>query len=270
MYEFLWLTTVIMLGGALTGILAGMFGIGGASVSIPVLYEVFRVFGVPEGVRMQLCVGTSLAIIMPTSIGAYLSHRKRGVGLPHVLRIWSAPVVMGVIIGSGVAVFAPAALFKIVFVSLQMFIAIKLLFVRDRWQFGQRLPGSMTMRSYGLFIGLISSLTGTGGGALATAFLTAYGLPIHGAVAVSAGLGGWIAVPGAVGYAIAGWPRQSVMPPLTVGFVSLLATLLMAPISVFTASYGVKIAHMMSRRNLEIALGLFLLAVSVRFLISLL
>jgi uncharacterized protein len=145
MNEFLWLAIAIMLGGALTGILAGVFGIGGASVIIPVLYEVFRVFGVPEDVRMQLCVGTSLAIIVPTSIRAYISHRKRGSGLPHVLKIWAMPVVIGVIGGSAIASFAPGTLFKIAYVALLMFIAVKLLFARDRWQFGQELPGLITM-----------------------------------------------------------------------------------------------------------------------------
>src|SRR5262249_7163378 len=149
------------------------------------------------------------------------SHRKRGAGLPQVLKIWGMPVVIGVIAGSIIATFAPGTLFKIVYVALLMFIALKLLIARDRWQFGQELPGLITMRAYGAFIGLVSSLTGTGGGALATAFLTGYGRPIHEAIAISAGLGGWIAVPGVIGYAVAGWPHQSVMPPFSVGFVSL-------------------------------------------------
>jgi uncharacterized protein len=86
---------------------------------------------------------------------------------------------------------------------------------------------------------------------------------------VSSGLGALIAIPGVIGYAIAGWSHEAVMPPLSIGFVWLLATLLIAPISVFTASYGVKLAHMLSKRNLEIAFGLFALAVSLRFLVSL-
>jgi uncharacterized protein len=229
---------------------------------------VFRIFDVPESVRMQLSVGTSLAVIVPTSIRAYLSHRSRGADLPHVLRIWALPIVVGVVLGSAIAAFAPSTVFKIVFVALLGFVAIKM-FSGQRWQLGHALPAPAIMRGYGVFIGLISSLTGTGGGSLATAFLTAYGEAIHEAVGVSAGLGALIAIPGVIGYAIAGWPHEAVMPHFSVGFVWLLGALLIAPISVLTAPYGAQLAHMLSKRNLEIAFGVFALVVSLRFLVSL-
>src|SRR5436190_6509239 len=91
--ELAWLALAIVAGGVVTGILAGLFGIGGGAVIVPVLYEVFRVIGVPEEVRMQLCIGTSLAIIVPTTIRSYYAHRARGAVLPDVMRIWMVPMV---------------------------------------------------------------------------------------------------------------------------------------------------------------------------------
>src|SRR5450432_1204571 len=85
--------------GILVGIFAGLFGIGGGAVIVPVLYEVFRVLNVPEDVRMQMCIGTSLAIIIPTTVRSYIAHKKRGAVIPHVLRIWTVPAVAGVAIG---------------------------------------------------------------------------------------------------------------------------------------------------------------------------
>ena len=94
--ELLLLAAAIMVGGVVTGILAGLFGIGGGAVIVPVLYEVFRIIGVPEEVRIQLCVGTSFAIIVPTTIRSYLTHRTKNVEVPAVLRQWALPSVVGV------------------------------------------------------------------------------------------------------------------------------------------------------------------------------
>src|SRR5512135_3528947 len=102
--------------GILVGILAGLFGIGGGAIIVPVLYEVFRELGVPEDIRMQLCIGTSLAIIVPTTIRSYLGHKKKGSVLPQVVRLWTLPALVGVAVGSVAASFAPAPVFKIVFV----------------------------------------------------------------------------------------------------------------------------------------------------------
>src|SRR6202521_4666439 len=98
--ELLWLALAIVVGGVITGLLAGLFGIGGGAVIVPVLYEVFRALEVPEDVRMQMCIGTSLAIIVPTTVRSYIAHKKKGAVIPHVVRIWTVPAVIGVTIGS--------------------------------------------------------------------------------------------------------------------------------------------------------------------------
>jgi uncharacterized protein len=268
--ELMWLAASIVAGGVLAGFLSGLFGIGGGAIIVPVLYEVFRIVGVPDEIRMQLCIGTSLAIIVPTTTRAYLAHRARGAVMPDVLRIWMVPMVAGVGIGALLATFAPQALFKIVFVILAFVIAARLLFGGDRWRLGDELPGRAAMVAYGLGIGLAGSLMGVSGGSMSTMVLTLYGKPIHAAVGTAAGLGVPLTIAGTIGYVLAGLPHQALTPPLSLGFVSLIGVALMAPVSSFVAIFGVKVAHALPRRQLEIAFGLFLLLVSIRFIVSLL
>jgi uncharacterized membrane protein YfcA len=267
--ELIWLAAAILAAGVVTGILAGLFGIGGGAVIVPVLYEVFRVLGVPEDIRMQLCIGTSLAIIVPTTIRSYLAHRERDEGIREVVGRWALPAVAGVAVGSMLAALAPGSVFKVAFVLVASFIAAKLLFGGDTWRLGDDLPGPAVMTSYGFLIGLCSSLMGVSGGSLSTLVLTLYGKSIHNAVAISAGLGVPISIAGTVGYALAGVKHQAMLPPLSIGFVSLIGVGLMAPVSSLTAVYGARLAHALSRRRLEVAFSVFLLAASARFIVSL-
>lgn len=255
--------------GILVGILAGLFGIGGGAIIVPVLYEVFRVLGVPEDVRMQTCIGTSLAIIVPTTVGSCRAHAKRGAVLWEIVRIWTLPAVIGVASGSLAAAYAPASLFKIVFVVFASFVAARMLFAGDRWNQGTQLPGRGILAVYGFITGLVSSLVGVGGGSVSNMVLTLYGRTIQQAVATSAGIGVPITIAGTIGYMLAGWPHVAKLPPLSIGFVSLVGFALMAPVSSYTASYGARLAHWLPRRKLEIAFGVFLLLVSLRFLVSL-
>jgi uncharacterized membrane protein YfcA len=233
--EIIWLAVAIVVAGVVTGILAGLFGIGGGAVIVPVLYEVFRLLNVPDEVRMQLCIGTSIAIIVPTAIRSYLTHRAKGLVIPNVIRLWALPAVIGVACGAVIAAFAPAAVFKIAFVVIAGFIATKFLFAGDRWNLGTDLPGTVPMRCYGFVIGLAGSLMGVSGGSLSNIILTLYGKPIHNAVATSSGLGVPITIVGTIGYILAGLPHEALLPPLSLGFVSLIGLVVMAPVSSLTA-----------------------------------
>jgi uncharacterized protein len=186
-----------------------------------------------------------------------------------VVRAWAVPAIVGVAAGSAIAAFAPGAVLKLAFVLIASVIAFKLLFGRASWRLADDLPGPAGMAAYGMFIGLSASLMGISGGSVSNMILTLYGKPIHKAVATSAGLGVPITVAGTIGYILAGLPQQSLLPPLSLGFVSLIGFALMAPVSSFTAPYGARLAHALSKRRLEIAFGCFLLAVCVRFAVSL-
>jgi uncharacterized membrane protein YfcA len=263
--------------GGLSGFLAGLFGIGGGAILVPVFYECFRVAGVPLEVRMPLCVGTSLAVIIPTSISSFRAHYARGAVDMNVLRSWWLPIVTGVIAGSVTARYAPERLFKYVFVMVAWSAAARLLLGRQSWKFGDDLPRGPLMKLYGFFVGILSTLMGIGGGLFSNLLMTFYGRPIHQAVATSSALAVLISIPGALGYIYAGWPAAARYPyvaalqlPFALGYVSLIGAALVMPTSLFTAPLGVRCAHAMSKRTLELAFGCYLFIVGGRFVISLL
>ncbi len=274
-YQLILLAVGLLIAGGITGLLAGLFGVGGGAVAVPILYELFTYLGVPEEVRMPLCIGTSLAIIIPTSIRSYRAHHARGAVDGSLLKLWAVPVVVGVIIGSIIARYAPADLFKIVFVLVAGVSAIRLLFGKDSWKIADNIPGKGVVRSIGLGIGVLSSLMGIGGGQLSNLFMTFYNRPIHQAVATSSGLGILISIPGAIGYVFAGWPRAAEFPdvvalqwPLAFGYVSVIGFLLFIPTSIYAAPIGVRLAHSLSKRKLEVSFGIFLMIICLRFLVS--
>jgi uncharacterized membrane protein YfcA len=264
------LAAAILIAGALAGFFAGLLGIGGAALIVPVLYEVFRLLGVPDEVRFQLCVGTSLGFIVPTSLRSFFAHRAKGAVRVDVLRLWAVPVMLGVLVGAFVAYVASSAALKLIYIVFTVLMALRMLFGRETWRLGDRLPNRPGTITVGFVIGLVSALMGVGGGAFSALFLVLYGQTIHVAVATSSGVGVFISIPGTIGYMLAGWPQQALMPPFSVGYVSFLGLLLFAPVSVLVAPYGAKIAHRWSRRRLEVAFGIFLVLVAIRFLWSLL
>src|SRR5919107_5567177 len=272
LFDLAWLVVALLAAGAVTGLLAGVFGGGGGAVAVPILYELFRILGVPDEVRMPLCVGTSLAIIIPTSIRSFNAHRAKGAVDMSILRVWAVPVVVGVVMGTVVARYAPADLFKAVFVLVAGVSAIRLLFGKDSWRLGTDMPSGPIMTIYGWIIGVLSALMGIGGGQLSNLFMTFYSRPIHQAVATSSGLGILISIPGALGYIYAGWPRAAEYPdvaalqlPLALGYVSLIGFVAFVPTSTWLAPVGARIAHRLTKRRLEVAFGVFLVIVCARF-----
>lgn len=265
--ELVGLAVALAAAGAVTGFLAGLFGVGGGAITVPVLFEVFGALSVPDEVRMPLAVGTSLAVIVPTSIRSARAHHARGAVDLAVLRAWAPPIVLGVALGALVARGAAPWVFQLAFVAVSGVVASKLLLGREGWRLADRLPGGLALRGYGALIGFVSALMGIGGGALSTLVLTLHGRAIHPAVATSAGVGALISIPGALGYAAAGWGRPG-LPPDAVGFVSLLGLLLVGLVSTLTAPSGARLAHALPRRRLELLFGGFLLLVSARFLVA--
>ena len=262
--------------GALAGFLAGLFGIGGGAILVPVFYECFRLAGVPLEVRMPLCIGTSLAIIIPTSISSFRAHYARGAVDMPLLKSWLLPIVVGVIVGGVTARYAPERLFKIVFVCVAWTAAARLILARDNWKLGEVFPTGLLMQVYGFVVGLLSTLMGIGGGLFLNLLMTFYGRPIHQAVATSSALAVLISIPGALGYVYAGWPAAAHYPdvaalqwPFALGYVSLIGAVLVMPTSLLVAPLGVRVAHAMSKRTLELAFGCYLFIVGSRFVLSL-
>ncbi|MBB4304100.1 putative membrane protein YfcA [Rhodobium orientis] len=266
--EIVMLAAALATAGAVAGVLAGLFGIGGGAILVPVLYQFLAFLGVDEAVRMHLSVGTSLGIIIPTSIRSFMAHKARGAVDMELLKTWAIPVPAGVVIGSLIAAYVSADGLKLIFAVIATVVAAKMLFDRGGLRLGDDIPGNPVRAIIGGFIGLVSTLMGIGGGVMNNTFMTLYGRPIHQAVATSAGTGTLISVPGMIGFMWAGWGAPG-LPPFSIGYVNLLAMLLVVPITVLVAPFGVSLAHRLSRRGLQLFFGIFLLIVAVRFVLSL-
>lgn len=267
--HMLWLGGALLVAGFATGILAGLFGVGGGAIIVPVLYEVFGAIGVDDSERMHLAVGSALAIIVPTALRAFFAHRLRTKVDSGLLRQWALPVVAGVVFGTLLAAVSPDVVLKLAFVVFAALMSSKMLFAGSRWILGDKLPGRAAMTAYGFGIGAASPLIGISGGGIATVVLTLYRVPIHDAIATSVGLGALIAVPGTIGYMLSGIPHLDNLPPLSIGYVSLPAVVLVGGVATLVAPLGARLAHAFTRRQLEIGFGLFLLLMGLRFLVAL-
>jgi uncharacterized membrane protein YfcA len=267
MTQFVVLAIMLLAAGALVGFLAGVFGVGGGTVVVPILYEVFVWLSVPEDLRMPLCAGTSLALIIPTSITSFSTHRKATSIDLALLKKWIVPVIAGVVAGAVAARYAPAFIFKIVFVAIALATATRLIFPERLPRLGDDVP-KLFVAPYGLIIGASAALIGIGGGLLSNMVMSLHGRAIHQAVATSSGVGVMVSLPGAIGYMAAGWDKIG-LPPFSIGFVSFAAVLLLMPASLVTARIGARFAHSVSKHRLELAFASYLILVSLHFCYSL-
>ena len=258
------LLAMLLGGGLIMGLLAGLLGIGGGGIMVPILYEVFSAIGVDEAVLMHLCVGTSLAVIMPTSLRSFHSHKAKGAVDMDIIRSMVLPVVAGVVIGTLVARYSSSTILTVIWAGAATMMSLKMFFGRESWKLGDDIPGNPGRALYGLFIGTISTLMSIGGGAFVTMMMTLSGRPIHQAVGTSSGFGPMIAIPGTLGFIWAGWGVAGV-PPGSLGYVSLLSAAIIVPVSVLAAPLGVRMAHGISRRKLELFFATFLALVASRF-----
>ena len=263
------LAAALLAAGVVTGLLAGLFGVGGGAVMVPVLYQLFGFIGVPDALKMQLAVGTSLMVIVPTSIRSFLTHRKKGAVDDALLRAWALPIVGGVLLGSWIASFAPSGVFKLVFVLVAFATATKLGFGKASWKVADDLPREPGRSIIGAVIGVLSALMGIGGGSLVNLVMSFCNRPLLEAVATASGVGVLISIPGALGFMWAGWGHMGELPPLSLGFVSLIGAALIMPTSVWVAPFGAHLAHALPKRTLEIAFAAFLYLMGLRFLVSL-
>lgn len=266
--ELIWFAAALAGAGAVAGLLAGLFGIGGGAILVPVFYQVFGLLGVDEAVRMHVAVGTSLAIIVPTSIRSFLAHKSRGAVDLVLLKSWIVPVPLGVVGASLIAASVSSGGLRAIFAVIAILVALRMLFNRQSWSLGADLPPNPVRAGVGAVIGLLSALMGIGGGVLNNTFMTAFGRPVHQAVATSAGVGVLISIPGLIGYIWAGWGVAG-LPTFSTGYVNWVAVALIIPITLLIAPLGVKLAHALDKRQLEIGFGIFMLLVAARFFYSL-
>lgn len=234
---------------------------------MPVLYETFGIMGVGENVRMHMALGTTLAVIAPTTLRSFAAHRARGAVDMDVVWRMAPWVLMGVVAGSFVADRASSEALRWVWVVFGSALALKMALGRDDWRIANELPRPPRLEGLAAAIGLVSTLMGIGGATFTVPLLTLHGRALLQAVGTATGIGPVIAVAGIVGYVWSGWGETG-RPPLSLGYVNL-GALLIAPLSVLAAPLGVHVAHGIAKRTLELAFAAFLACVVARFLWSL-
>jgi len=262
------LAAALLVGGVVAGLLSGLFGVGGGGVLVPVLYELLGVLSVPAELRMHLAVGTTFAIIIPTALRSMLAHYRRGAVDPAVLRTLGPALLLGVVVGIVVTRISGDAVMKGVWVVSAVVIALYLFFGDKTWRLGAQMPGASVQIPVGALVGFVATLMGVGGAAYIVPFMTLYGRPVHQGVGTAAGCSAIIAVPATLGYAWAGWGVEG-LPVASLGFVSLIGAAILIPASVLAAPWGVRIAHGLSRRKLELAFAVFMTIVALRFMFAL-
>ena len=255
----------LVIAGVVSGLVAGMLGVGGGIVIVPVMYHVLAAMNVPEDLRMHVAVGTSLATIIPTSFSSLRAHNKKGAVDWELLKRWAAPMLVGVLAGSVLAGLARGQTLALVFGLVALPLAAGLAFAKETWRLADKLPGGVGGALLPFGIGGISTMMGIGGGLLGVTSMTLCGMPIHRAVGTASVFGAIISIPGAIGAAIAGYGAAG-LPPYSLGYANLLGFLLIAPVAFFTAPAGAAIAHMADKNRLRKIFALFVAVTAAKML----
>jgi uncharacterized protein len=263
MTDYLLLAIAMLVTGGIGGILAGLLGIGGGIVIVPVMEAALSFLGVDEAIRMHVAVATSLATIIPTSIASSRAHHRRhAVDLPLVRR-WAAFVLVGALAGTVIASGVHSSVLSAVFAVVALIVAIKMMLPLEGRTIAADVPRGVLVPAIPTAIGAVSSMMGIGGGTLSVATLTLFNQPIHRAVGTAALFGLAISIPGTIGFMITGLDDARV-PPGSIGYVNLIGFAFISPTTFLAAPVGAAIAHRLSRRHLSLLFGTFLLAVSMR------
>ncbi|MGH7020748.1 MAG: sulfite exporter TauE/SafE family protein [Brevundimonas sp.] len=264
--ELLTLTAMMLLTGAVGGLLAGLLGVGGGIVIVPVLDLVLASMGIDPSVRMHVAVATSLATIIPTAISSSRAHHAKGAVDMAQLKRWSIAIFLGAIAGVLIASRVTGDVLSAVFGVVALLVAIKMLLPLEGKHIAAAIPGGPGGQLLPFAIGGFSSMMGIGGGTLSVPTMTLFNFPIHRAVGTAALFGLLISVPATIAFVITGWNVPD-LPPGSLGYVNLIGLAIIAPVSFFAAPWGARLAHSLSKRHLSILFGVFLAVVSARMLI---
>ena len=263
MEDWILLVAAMLATGCVAGVLAGLFGIGGGIVIVPVLEAVLGLLGVDAAIRMHVAVGTSLATIIPTSVSSARAHHRRGAVNIEIVRRWAVFVLIGALLGAWIAAQVHSRVLAGVFATLALLVAMKMTFLPESRNLTDSIPRAPWTTVIPTAIGCFSSMMGIGGATFSVMTLTLFNEPIHRAVGTAALFGLVISLPGTIGFILAGLqdPR---LPPGSLGYVNLLGLAAIAPTTVLMAPLGARIAHAFSAKKLSIFFGLFLIIVSAR------
>lgn len=254
--------------GLVSGTLAGLLGVGGGIVIVPLLFNVFPLFGIPEAVQMKVAVATSLATIIPTSIQSARKHYQKGAMDVALLRsIWPS-MLAGVALGTFLAVYVRGEGLTAVFAMVSLLVALNMGFTAVDFKITESVPPGPPRQALGIGIGSVSAMMGIGGGTLGVPILSMCGHPIRAAVATASAFGLIISIPATIGFVWGGW-SDPLRPPFSVGYVNLIGVALIAPTSILATPWGVHLAHTIPPLWLKRAFAVFLAITSLRMFWSL-
>ncbi|MEP1521906.1 sulfite exporter TauE/SafE family protein [Ascidiaceihabitans sp.] len=257
--------TLLLLGiGAFAGVLAGLLGVGGGIVLVPAFFYAFQTLGYDGPQLMQMCLATSLATIIVTSVRSVHSHNKKGAVDWDILRTWAPGIVVGAVIGMLVVAQLRSVTLQIIFGVLALIVGLYMTFGRADWRLADAMPRGPLRMVLSPVLGFMSVLMGIGGGSFGVPVMTLFNTPIHRAVATAAGFGVVIAVPAVVGFLFV--DMAMAVPPLTIGAVNLVAFGIIIAMTLITAPWGVKLAHAMDPKPLKRAFGVFLVLVALNMI----
>jgi len=255
----------LMATGVVSGIAAGLLGIGGGAIIVPALGTALLLLGYDADVVQHVAVGTSLAIIIPTGIMSARSHQKRGALDIKVLRLWVPFIVAGTFIGGLMAGYFSGDVLRIIFAVMAFVIAANIVFAWQTRLMGHLNGSSLTHRISAFVVGYLSSLMGIGGGSLTVPTLVAFGASMHAAVGTSAAIGVAIALSGTLSFIISGWGVEG-LPPLSLGYINLMALVLVAGLAAVCAPIGAALAHRLDQKTLKYVFAAFLVVVGLNML----
>lgn len=255
---------LLMAIGAFAGVLAGLLGVGGGIVLVPAFFYAFQTLGYEGPQLMQMCLATSLATIIVTSLRSVLSHNKKGAVDWDILRGWSIGIVIGAVLGMLVVAQLRSTTLQAIFGVLALIVGLYMGFGRAEWRLGQAMPTGPLRAILSPLVGFMSVLMGIGGGSFGVPLMSLFNTPIHRAVATAAGFGVLIAVPSVIGFLFV--PMESGAPPLTVGTVNLVAFGIIIAMTLITTPLGVRLAHAMDPKPLKRVFAVFLVMVALNML----
>ena len=250
--------------GLFAGLVAGLFGIGGGAVIVPVLYFLLGGMGFDETAQ-HVAVATSLATIIATSSRSVMAHHKRGAVDWGVLKAWSPWIVLGALIGMVLAGFMSGRALTILVGGVALIIALQFFFGRPDWRLADDLATGLPRAGLGGAMGTLSALMGIGGGTFGVSLMTMSGRPIHQAIGTAAGFGVAIGVPGAIAAIFTGWGKSG-LPPGSLGYVNLPAFIMISVLTVTMAPIGAAVAHRLDGVVLKKAFGVLLAIVAGRMI----
>ncbi|WP_342070639.1 sulfite exporter TauE/SafE family protein [Yoonia algicola] len=249
--------------GAFSGVLAGLLGVGGGIILVPAFYYVFSGLGYDSPELMQICLGTSLATIIVTSLRSLAAHHKKGAVDGSILKGWGIGIAIGAALGMLVASSLRSEVLQTIFGVLAVIVGVYMTFGREKWRLGTEMPTGVLRAAMSPVIGFLSVLMGIGGGSFGVPTMSLFNVPIHRAVATASGFGVIIAVPSVIGFLLV---DIAVAPPFTVGAVNFLAFGLVVAMTLITAPWGAALAHRMNPKPLKRVFGVFLIFVALNML----